>query len=81
MKMPPGSGIRADGDDLLIDTAAMLPPPRTEGRLKRVAIVGQSAAHAHDRLGDAAAAAARRCRCRRPATICISSAAASGSAS
>jgi hypothetical protein len=31
MKMPEGSGIRADGDDLLLDTAAMLPPPRTEG--------------------------------------------------
>lgn len=40
MKMPPGSGIRADGDDLLMDTAAMLPPPRTEGRLQRVAVVG-----------------------------------------
>ena len=40
MKMPPGSGIRADGDDLLLDTAAMLPPPRTEGKLQRVAITG-----------------------------------------
>ena len=40
MKMPPGSGIRADGDDLLMDTAAMLPPPRTEGRLQRVAVSG-----------------------------------------
>jgi hypothetical protein len=41
MKAPPGSGIRADGDDLLIDTTALLPPPRTEGRLQRVAIDGQ----------------------------------------
>jgi hypothetical protein len=41
MKAPPGSGIRADGDDLLIDTTAILPPPRTEGRLQRVAIDGQ----------------------------------------
>jgi hypothetical protein len=40
MKMPPGSGIRADGDDLLLDTAAMLPPPRTEGRLQRVVVIG-----------------------------------------
>jgi hypothetical protein len=40
MKMPPGSGIRADGDDLLMDTAAMLPPPQTEGRLKEVTIAG-----------------------------------------
>jgi hypothetical protein len=40
MKMPPGSGIRADGDDLLMDTAAMLPPPRTEGRLQRVTVTG-----------------------------------------
>jgi len=38
LKMPPGSGMRADGDDLLMDTAAILPPPRTEGRLQRVAI-------------------------------------------
>jgi hypothetical protein len=40
MKMPQGSGIRADGDDLLLDTAAMLPPPRTEGRLQEVAVSG-----------------------------------------
>jgi hypothetical protein len=40
MKMPAGSGIRADGDDLLIDTAAMLPPPNTEGRLRNVEIAG-----------------------------------------
>lgn len=41
MKMPSNLGIRADGDDLLIDTAAILPPPHTEGRLKHVAVVGQ----------------------------------------
>jgi hypothetical protein len=41
MKAPAGSGIRADGDDLLIDTLAILPPPRTEGRLRQVAIAGQ----------------------------------------
>ena len=41
MKMPAGSGLRADGDDLLIDTAAVLPPPNTEGRVKHVAVVGQ----------------------------------------
>ncbi len=40
MKMPPGSGMRADGDDLLMDTAAMLPPPQTEGRLQRATVAG-----------------------------------------
>jgi hypothetical protein len=40
LKMPPGSGMRADGDDLLLDTATLMPPPRTEGRLKSVAISG-----------------------------------------
>ena len=40
MKMPKASGIRADGDDLLIDTAAILPPPRTEGRLQHIAVAG-----------------------------------------
>src|SRR5262249_59784154 len=32
MKMPPGSGLRAEKDDLLMDAAVMLPPPQTEGR-------------------------------------------------
>jgi hypothetical protein len=41
MKAPAGSGIRADGDDLLLDTTAILPPPRTEGRVQQVAIAGQ----------------------------------------
>jgi hypothetical protein len=41
MKAPKGSGIRADGDDLLLDTAALMPPPRLEGRLQRVAVDGQ----------------------------------------
>jgi hypothetical protein len=41
MKMPAGTGLRAEGDDVLIDTAAVLPPPRTEGRLRQVAVSGQ----------------------------------------
>jgi hypothetical protein len=40
MKMPPESGIRAEGDDLLLDTTALLPPPRMEGRLAQVATAG-----------------------------------------
>jgi len=40
LKAPPGSGLRAEGDDLLVDTLALLPPPRTEGRLQQVAIAG-----------------------------------------
>jgi hypothetical protein len=40
LKMPAGSGMRAEGDDLLMDTAAILPPPRMEGKLQSVAIQG-----------------------------------------
>jgi hypothetical protein len=40
MKMPGGSPMRADGDDLLLDAAGLLPPPRTEGRLQQAAISG-----------------------------------------
>jgi hypothetical protein len=40
MKMPAGSGISADGDDLLLDTTTLMPPPRMEGRVERVAIAG-----------------------------------------
>ena len=40
MKAPPGSGLRAEGDDLLLDATAMMPPPRMEGRLAAVAIRG-----------------------------------------
>ena len=40
MKMPPGSGIRADKDDLLLDTAVMLPPPRMEAKLAAAAVSG-----------------------------------------
>jgi hypothetical protein len=40
MKMPPGSGLRAEKDDLLMDAAVMLPPPKTEGRLQSAEIVG-----------------------------------------
>ncbi len=36
-----GSGSAPIRDDLLIDTTAILPPPRTEGRLQRVSIAGQ----------------------------------------
>lgn len=42
MKMPPGVGIRADRNDLLLDTTALLPPPRMEGRLATVAISGHT---------------------------------------
>ena len=41
MKAPKGSGIRADGDDLLLDPTAMMPPPRLEGRLQHVTVDGQ----------------------------------------
>ncbi|PYR57073.1 MAG: hypothetical protein DMF85_14790 [Acidobacteria bacterium] len=37
-KMPAGSGIRAEQDDLLIDATAILPPPATEGRLQRLQV-------------------------------------------
>jgi hypothetical protein len=40
MKLPAGSGMKADGDDLLIDAAALMPPPKTEGRLQSVSIAG-----------------------------------------
>jgi hypothetical protein len=38
VKLPIGSGMKTDGDDLLIDATALLPPPRTEGRLQAVTI-------------------------------------------
>ena len=40
MKMPPGSALRADGDDLLMDPTALLPPPRMEGKVKAVSVSG-----------------------------------------
>jgi hypothetical protein len=40
MKMPAGSGIRADKDDLLLDTALMLPPPRMDAKLVSAAVSG-----------------------------------------
>ena len=58
MKMPPGSGIRADGDDLLIDTAAILPPPQTEGRLAASRDRRPAVGDADERLGVPSAAAA-----------------------
>lgn len=38
MKLPAGSGMKGDGDDLLIDATALMPPPKTEGRLQSVAV-------------------------------------------
>jgi hypothetical protein len=40
VKLPAGSGIKADGDDLLIDATTLMPPPKTEGRLQSVSIAG-----------------------------------------
>jgi hypothetical protein len=40
MKMPPSSGIRADGDDLLLDTAALMPASRMEARVAAVTVAG-----------------------------------------
>src|SRR5437879_4883667 len=40
MKLPAGSGVKAEGDDLLIDATALMPPPKTEGRLQSVSISG-----------------------------------------
>ena len=40
MKMPAGSGLRADGDDLLMDPTALLPPPRMDGKVKAVSVSG-----------------------------------------
>lgn len=60
MKMPADSGIRAEGDDLLLDAAALLPPPRMEGRVQAVAVAGD---HLALRLHGAATPPAR------PATL------------
>jgi hypothetical protein len=40
MKLPAGAGMKVDGDDLLIDAASLMPPPKTEGRLQSVSIAG-----------------------------------------
>jgi len=40
MKLPAGSGMKAYGDDVLIDPTAVMPPPKTEGRLQSIAIAG-----------------------------------------
>jgi hypothetical protein len=40
VKLPAGSGMKADGDDLLIDATALMPPPRLEGRLQSVSVTG-----------------------------------------
>jgi hypothetical protein len=40
MTMPAGSGIRADKDDLLLDTGVMLPPPRMDGTVASAVVDG-----------------------------------------
>lgn len=40
MKMPAESGIRAEGDDLLLNPATLMPPPRMDGRVRSVAVAG-----------------------------------------
>jgi hypothetical protein len=40
MKLPAGAGMKADGDDLLIDAAELMPPPKTEGHVQSVSIAG-----------------------------------------
>jgi len=40
MKLPAGSGMKTDGDDLLIDVTALMPPPKTEGRVQSISIAG-----------------------------------------
>lgn len=65
LKMPPEAGMRAEGDDLLLDTAAILPPPRTEGRLQRVSVSG-------DRLAMSMTGPATPLK--RPATLPLASA-------
>jgi hypothetical protein len=41
LKVPSGHGIAVEGDDLLLDPFAPLPPPATEGRVKTVRIEGE----------------------------------------
>ena len=42
MKLPKDAGISADGDDLLLDAARLVPPPRMEGRVERVAVMASA---------------------------------------
>ena len=37
-KVEPGRGVRIDGDDFLLDPTAILPPPRTRGRVTRLTV-------------------------------------------
>jgi hypothetical protein len=60
MKMPAGSGIAADGDDLLLDTTTLMPPPRMEGRVQRVSIAGDRMALTMTGDGRRPAAPAKR---------------------
>ena len=45
-KVEPGRGVRIEGDDFLLDPTAILPPPRTRGRVTRLVVgngrVGQT---------------------------------------
>src|SRR5262249_2908541 len=65
MKMPPGSGLRAEKDALLMDAAVMLPPPKTEGRVQAAETAG---ARLHRRMTGPGAPPAR------PATLPLQSA-------
>ncbi len=40
MKVPGQRGIQVEGDDILLAPAEILPPPKTEGRVKEVRVVG-----------------------------------------
>jgi hypothetical protein len=40
MKAPGQKGIQVEGDDILLSPADILPPPKTEGRVKEVRVVG-----------------------------------------
>jgi len=37
-KVEPGRGVRIEGDDFLLDPTAILPPPRTRGRVTRLVV-------------------------------------------
>lgn len=43
-KLPIAAGLKTAGDDLLIDATALLPPPKTEGRLQSVSIASNHVA-------------------------------------
>jgi hypothetical protein len=41
VKMPPGRGLEADGNDLILDPAQALPPPKISGKVTAVRIEGE----------------------------------------